>query len=61
MRVYEELFIVKPDAAEEEVDGFVEQLKTLITTAREPSTRSITGAFASSLIACRNTPKGATS
>jgi small subunit ribosomal protein S6 len=30
MRVYEELFIVKPDAAEEEVDGFVDQLKTLI-------------------------------
>ena len=30
MRVYEELFIVKPDAAEEDVDGFVEQLKTLI-------------------------------
>jgi small subunit ribosomal protein S6 len=34
MRVYEELFIVKPDAAEEEVDGFVDQLKTLITTAK---------------------------
>ncbi len=32
MRVYEELFIVKPDAVEEEVDGFVDQLKTLITT-----------------------------
>ena len=32
MRVYEELFIVKPDAVEEDVDGFVEQLKTLITT-----------------------------
>jgi small subunit ribosomal protein S6 len=31
MRVYEELFIVKPDAPEEEVDGFVDQLKTLIT------------------------------
>ena len=31
MRVYEELFIVKPDAPEEEVDGFVEQIKTLIT------------------------------
>ena len=28
MRVYEELFIVKPDAPEEEVDGFVEQIKT---------------------------------
>jgi small subunit ribosomal protein S6 len=30
MRVYEELFIVKPDAVEEEVDGFLDQLKTLI-------------------------------
>jgi len=34
MRVYEELFIVKPDAVEEEVDGFIEQLKTLITSAK---------------------------
>jgi small subunit ribosomal protein S6 len=34
MRVYEELFIVKPDAVEEEVDGFVDQLKTLITTGK---------------------------
>jgi small subunit ribosomal protein S6 len=34
MRVYEELFIVKPDTAEEDVDAFVEQLKTLITTAK---------------------------
>lgn len=34
MRVYEELFIVKPDAAEEEVDGFVDQLKTLVSTAK---------------------------
>ena len=32
MRVYEELFIVKPDAPEEEVDGFVDQIKTVITT-----------------------------
>jgi small subunit ribosomal protein S6 len=31
MRVYEELFIVKPDAPEEEVDGFVEQIKHVIT------------------------------
>jgi small subunit ribosomal protein S6 len=30
MRVYEELFIVKPDAPEEEVNGFIDQLKTLI-------------------------------
>ena len=34
MRVYEELFIVKPDAPEEEVNGFIDQLKTLITTAK---------------------------
>jgi small subunit ribosomal protein S6 len=34
MRVYEELFIVKPDAPEEEVNGFVDQLKTLITTGK---------------------------
>jgi small subunit ribosomal protein S6 len=32
MRVYEELFIVKPDAPEEEVNAFIDQLKTLITT-----------------------------
>jgi small subunit ribosomal protein S6 len=34
MRVYEELFIVKPDAPEEEVDGFVEQIKTVITNGK---------------------------
>jgi len=34
MRVYEELFIVKPDAPEEEVDGFVDQLKTLIASGK---------------------------
>jgi small subunit ribosomal protein S6 len=34
MRVYEELFIVKPDAPEEEVNTFIDQLKTLITTAK---------------------------
>ncbi len=34
MRVYEELFIVKPDAPEEEVNGFVDQLKTLITNGK---------------------------
>src|SRR5262252_7414716 len=33
MRIYEELFIVKPDAPEEEVDGFVEQLRTQLTSA----------------------------
>ena len=34
MRVYEELFIVKPDAPDEEVDGFIEQIKLLITNGK---------------------------
>ena len=33
MRIYEELFIVKPDAPEDEVDAFVEQLRGQLTTA----------------------------
>ncbi|MBV9303404.1 MAG: 30S ribosomal protein S6 [Acidobacteriaceae bacterium] len=33
MRIYEELFIVRPDATEEEVDPFIEQLKNVITHA----------------------------
>jgi small subunit ribosomal protein S6 len=33
MRIYEELFIVKPDAPEEEVDQFIEQLRTQLTSA----------------------------
>src|SRR5690242_12163492 len=33
MRIYEELFIVKPDAPEEEVDAFVEQIRTQLTSA----------------------------
>src|SRR5690348_4802090 len=33
MRIYEELFIVKPDAPEEEVDAYVEQLRTQLTNA----------------------------
>jgi small subunit ribosomal protein S6 len=31
-RIYEELFIVKPDAPEEEVNALVEQLRTQLTT-----------------------------
>ncbi len=31
MRIYEELFIVRPDATEEEVDPLLEQLKNVIT------------------------------
>ena len=31
MRIYEELFVVRPDATEEEVDPFIEQLKSVIT------------------------------
>jgi small subunit ribosomal protein S6 len=34
MRVYEELFIVKPDAPEEEVDAYIDQLKELITNGK---------------------------
>jgi small subunit ribosomal protein S6 len=34
MRVYEELFIVKPDTPEEEVDGFIEQVKSIITDGK---------------------------
>jgi len=33
MRTYEELFIVRPDATEEEVDPLIEQLKHVITNA----------------------------
>src|SRR5579884_4259939 len=32
-RIYEELFIAKPDAPDEEVDQFVEQLRTHLTGA----------------------------
>jgi small subunit ribosomal protein S6 len=34
MRVYEELFIVRPDAPEEEVDAYIGQLKELITNGK---------------------------
>src|SRR5258708_12742840 len=34
MRVYEELFILRPDTPEEEVDGFIEQIKHLITAGQ---------------------------
>ena len=33
MRIYEELFIVQPEATEEEVDHIVEQISTVITNA----------------------------
>lgn len=33
MRIYEELFIVKPDAPEEEQDQLIEQLRTQLTSA----------------------------
>jgi small subunit ribosomal protein S6 len=33
MRIYEELFIVRPDATEEEVDPLIEQLTNVITHA----------------------------
>ncbi|HEY2844208.1 MAG TPA: 30S ribosomal protein S6 [Bryobacteraceae bacterium] len=34
MRVYEELFILKPDAPEEEADAFIGQIKDLITEGK---------------------------
>jgi small subunit ribosomal protein S6 len=34
MRVYEELFILKPDSPEEEVDAFVDQIKQVISTGK---------------------------
>ena len=33
MRIYEELFIIRPDATEEEVDPVVDQVKNVITQA----------------------------
>ena len=33
MRIYEELFIIRPDAPDEEVDPFLEQMKTVVTNA----------------------------
>src|SRR5579883_566458 len=33
-RVYEELFIVKPDAPDEEVNAYIEQVKTIITNGK---------------------------
>ncbi len=33
MRIYEELFIVKPDAPVEEVDAYIGQVKEIITNA----------------------------
>jgi small subunit ribosomal protein S6 len=33
MRIYEELFIIKPDTPEEEADQYVEQLQTQLTSA----------------------------
>ncbi|MBV8810830.1 MAG: 30S ribosomal protein S6 [Acidobacteriaceae bacterium] len=33
MRIYEELFIVRPDATDEEVDPLLEQLKNVVTHA----------------------------
>jgi len=33
MRIYEELFIVRPDATDEEVDPLVDQLKNVVTHA----------------------------
>lgn len=32
MRIYEELFILRPESAEEEIDAFIEQLTQVVTT-----------------------------
>jgi small subunit ribosomal protein S6 len=32
MRIYEELFIIRPDAADEEIDAYIEQLKQVVAT-----------------------------
>jgi small subunit ribosomal protein S6 len=34
MRIYEELFIIRPDAVEEEIDAYVEQVKNIITDGK---------------------------
>ena len=34
MRIYEELFIIRPDAPEEEIDAYVEQIKQVITSSQ---------------------------
>ncbi len=34
MRIYEELFIVRPDATEEEIEPLLEQLKSVITKSK---------------------------
>ena len=34
MRVYEELFILKPDAPDEEVEAYIEQMKQIIVTGK---------------------------
>jgi small subunit ribosomal protein S6 len=34
MRIYEELFILRPDAVEEEIDAYIEQLKALIVSSK---------------------------
>lgn len=40
MRTYEELFIVKPDATEEDVDHLIEQMKGVITNSRGTVTKA---------------------
>jgi small subunit ribosomal protein S6 len=34
MRIYEELFILKPDTPDEEVDAYIEQMKGIIVTGK---------------------------
>jgi hypothetical protein len=44
MRIYENLFIVKPDATEEEIDGLIEQLSKMSPQPVAPLTKLINGA-----------------
>jgi len=46
MRIYEELFIVKPDTPEEEIDQFIEQMKTVVTSAGGSVDKTDNGASA---------------
>ena len=43
MRIYEELFIVRPDATDEEVDPVIEQVKNIVTHAGGTLDKTETG------------------
>ena len=60
MRIYEELFIVRPDATEEEVEPVIEQMKGVITHAGGTIEKVENGVCASWRTAFPNTMKGNT-